>query len=996
MTDASERERFLRRSALFDELEELSAEERTARLERLDASDPELAAGVRALFEADERAGAFLLEPAEVALRTLVEGAVADDGAHLAGERLGPWRLRTPIGRGGMGEVWEVERADGVYELRAALKLLRRGLDTEDVLRRFRAERQILARLKHPAIAQLLDGGVAPDGRPYFVLELVEGAPITEACDRADATLEERIKSFLAVCDAVEAAHRALIVHRDLKPSNILMARDGKIKLLDFGVAKVLSEEEGEGERTRFDQRVLTPAYAAPEQIRGESVTTATDVYSLGVVLFELLTGERPHRRTSSSSAALADELEHEAIERPSAVLSRGPRAAEASAAGGRARRGRRLRGDLDWIALRALAREPERRYPSAAALAADLRRFLDGRPVEAGPESMRYRLRKFVGRHRVAVVTAILVLCALVVGLAAALVQAEKARREASRAVRVRDLLASIFERSTPEVSGSRDVLASDLLDQGSRRIEEELAATEPELASELLATISVAHYQLGRFEEAERLGRRAVELLRGEPETEATAVARERAMRAVGEALVEQRRLDDAVVVLEESFRRTRGRLGSEALHTAYAERALAQALNHSGRHEEALVHDEHVLEVYRRLLPPEHIELALHHISLGTTYDWLDRTEDSIVSYRRGIAMLERLLGPEHTQLADPLNNLAVVYAMADRFEEALPPIERAVAIRRATVPWGHSWLAFTLSQYSGILSGLDRLDESTAVATEMLEMLRANDPDDPNVPRALNRLAVDELRRGRPQVAADRFAEVFAAADRIGIAADDPRRLSWLSNASLADLELGRFSEARARLEESLAGRRAQGGEERADFASALSPWGTLLRLEGELDAAIEAHRRSIELVESNRGAGHAQAEAARLELAQDLLARRASGDLDAAVAAAEAVRERWTAAGPADRLRVLDADLVVARCRLLRGERDAARALLEPLLPRQRMRRGADAPPALETEAYLAVAHGADPSAPLARYAGLRGESHWAVARLRDEIAAAPR
>jgi tetratricopeptide (TPR) repeat protein len=330
------------------------------------------------------------------------------------------------------------------------------------------------------------------------------------------------------------------------------------------------------------------------------------------------------------------------------------------------------------------------------------------------------------------------------------------------------------------------------------------------------------------------------------------------------------------------------------------------------------------------------------------------------------------------------------------MADRFEEALPPIERAVAIRRAGVPWGHSWLAFTLSQYSGILSGLDRLDESTAVATEMLEMLRASDPDDPNVPRALNRLAVDELRRGRPEVAAERFAEVFVVAERIGIAADDPRRLSWLSNAGLADLELGRLAAARARLEESLVGRRAQGGEERADFASALTPWGTLLRLEGDFDGAIEAHRRSIELVESNRGEGHAQADAARLELAQDLLARRASGDLDAALAAAEPVRERWAAIGPADRLRVLDAELVVARCRLARGERDAARDLLEPLLARQRTRRGPDSFPALETEIYWTVSLGADPAASLSRYAQRRGSSHWIVARLRDEVAAATR
>jgi serine/threonine-protein kinase len=990
----AERERFRRASERFDELVELDEAARAARLAELSAADPALGAELAGLLDADRASQDFLAAPADELLTTFAaELAGETEGGLAPGERLGAWRVLRPLGRGGMGEVWAVERADGEFELEAALKLLKRGLDSEQMLRRFRAERQILARLRHPSIARFYDGGVARDGRPYYVLELVVGRPITAAS--AGQEVEARLARFLAACDAVDAAHRALVVHRDLKPSNILVTESGDVKLLDFGIAKVLSDDgDGADERTRVDQRALTPAYAAPEQILGEPVTTATDVYALGVVLYELLTGERPHRRSATSAARLAEEVTRETVERPSAAARRSAAGnAPAEERERSTRRARQLRGDLDAIVLRALAREPERRYPSAAALAADLRRHLAGQPVEARPDSTAYRVRKFARRHRTGVAAAALALVALVAGLAVALVQAENARREAQRALRVRDLMSSIFEQSTPEVSGDPDVRASELLGQGARRIEEELATTEPEVASELLSTISVAFYQLGRFDDAERLGRRAAELLDRAPDSEATAVARERALRAYGEALIEQRRLDEAVAVLERAVRSTRAALGAEALATAHAERSYAQALNHAGRHAEALVLDRHVLEVYRRLLPAEHRELALHHISLGTTYDWLDRSEESIAAYRDGIAMLERLLGPGHTQLADPLNNLAVVLVMADRSEEALPVIERAVAIRRASVPWGHSWLAFTLSQYSGILSELDRLDESTVVAREMLEMLRANDPDDPNVPRALNRLAVDELRRGRPELAAGLFEEVFANAERIGTARDDPRWLAWRSNASLAAIELGRLAEAQALLEESLAGRRALGGEERSDFANALAPWGTLRRLQGDFDAALEAHRRSIELIEVNRGAGHSQADAARLELAQDLLARGAPGDLDAALEAAEPVRAKWAAAGPPDRLRVLDAELVVARCRLSRNERDAARAALESLLPRQRTRRGADSPPTLETEIYLAAARGADPAPLVARYAALRGPTHWAVERVRAELAA---
>ncbi|MBZ0103582.1 MAG: serine/threonine protein kinase, partial [Thermoanaerobaculia bacterium] len=321
-----------RAAAAFDELIDLESGERAARLAALAEDDPAVARIVGSMLAADApgHLGDVLLQP----LKRPLAGRV-----------------------GGMGEVWAGEREAGGFAQRAAIKLVRSGLASEAVVARFALERQVLARLDHPAIARVLDGGVAPDGRPWFAMERVDGEPITTWARRAGLSVERRLELMIEVCRAVDAAHRSLVVHRDLKPSNILVTADGHPKLLDFGLAKLL-EPELDPQLTHTEMRALTPAYAAPEQVLGEPVTTATDVWGLGVVLFELLTGELPHRRGTRSGAALARQVEHESIEGPSAVVRR---------AGGEPWP-RRLGGDLDTLVLQTLRREPERRYPTAAA----------------------------------------------------------------------------------------------------------------------------------------------------------------------------------------------------------------------------------------------------------------------------------------------------------------------------------------------------------------------------------------------------------------------------------------------------------------------------------------------------------------------------------------------------------------------------------------------------------------------------------------------------
>lgn len=323
-------------------------------------------------------------------------------------DRAGPYELIEELGRGGMGIVYLARRADGQFQKRVAVKLIRTGMDSEEILARFEREQQVLASLEHPGIARLIDGGLDDEGHPFLVMELVEGVPIDRWCEERELSLDERLQLFRQVCAAVDSAHRSLVVHRDLKPGNILVTSDGQPKLLDFGIAKVLADagEEAHGEVTRTDSRQLTPEYASPEQVRGDPITTATDVYSLGVILYQLLVGRRPLLPDESSAGAMERAICEEEPPAPSTVqsLPRGLR--------------RKLAGDLDLVALKALRKEPDRRYRSAAELAADLQRFSTGLPVEARPDTWGYRAERFTRRNPVAVGTVTLVVIALIVGL--------------------------------------------------------------------------------------------------------------------------------------------------------------------------------------------------------------------------------------------------------------------------------------------------------------------------------------------------------------------------------------------------------------------------------------------------------------------------------------------------------------------------------------------------------------------------------------------------
>ena len=806
--------------ARFEELAELDAEPRAAALTALAARDPALAAAVSELLAADAAAGEEFLAGGAAGLDPEAVGeALAEAGPRgaAAGDRVGSYRLRALLGRGGMGEVWEAERADGQFEQVVALKLVKRGMDSEEVLRRFLRERQILARLEHPNIARLLDGGLAADGRPYLVLERVEGEPIVAWCRAQRSDLAARLRLVIAVAEAVDLAHRNLVVHRDLKPSNLLVDATGTVKLLDFGIAKMLVSDHEPGDSTRLEDRALTPAYAAPEQILGRPATTSTDVYSLGVVLYELLTGQLPHVRATTSHLGLAQEVERETLTRPSRVVAEAgdPRAARA------------LAGDLDTIVVKALAREPERRYGSISAFADDLRRYLDGRPVRARPDSRLYRARKFVARHRLAVVAAALVVAALVAGLSIALWQARRAERaalvaqaQASRAEQVRAFLVSIFEAADPARARGETVEARTLLDEGARRIDADLAA-EPELHAELLELLAGLYRKLGELEQAKGLAERAFTEHRRLFGDESVQTARSEwtlgwVLANQGDFAPARERLEHAIAVLDREE-------GPQSLTAADAREPLMELLFGAEGPRGTLPVVERRLATYRAVLGERDVRTALSLSDLGVVLNELERGEEAEKAYRASAAILDALLPASDPRVAYPHSNLAGLLREAGRLAEAEIEARKALATRRKALGDSHSETASTIGQLSRILLELGRLPEAEAAAREALSISEGRDRFNTAQSRSL--LASVLLKQGEAAAALALF-EQCVVEHRALLPPDHVLNYSVQLNRAGALEAVGRTSEASAEVQRLLPLLRAKGVEATGPLEAAL--------------------------------------------------------------------------------------------------------------------------------------------------------------------------
>ncbi len=639
-----------------------------------------------------------------------------------AGTLLGPWEIERLVGQGGMGEVYQARRADQAFELRVAIKLLKRGLDTHQVVRRFLLERRILAQLTHPNIAHALDAGAAPDGRPYLVMEYVEGQPITEyarAGSHAQAlTIVERLRLMIIVCQAVQEAHKRQIVHRDLKPSNVLVTAEGQVKLLDFGIAKSLSEEEVDATRMAGEATALTPAYAAPEQILGQAITPATDVYALGVMLYELLTARLPHRREGRSASVVIAELNHETVVRPSAALrqERG-RLPEPE----RASRLRDVSKDLDLIAVKALHPDTERRYADAEALGDDLQRLLDQRPILARPDSLAYSASRFVRRNRLVVAAAAAVIVALSAGLSAAIWQAGIARTETrsallqkQRAEQVKEFMLSVFKEQDPyERTRQQQRTPLQLIVEAAKRVDTDLRG-DPEIHAEVLVELAGIRVNLGDIAGAREMLERALQQQKSLYGPDSLPVAR--SLIALAQAADKEK--GDGSPEIEPNAREA---LRILALPGQSDRRALADAKLLLGR---ALGFSQNATaEALKVLEEARQIDEALDGKDSRAAVNVLlaemavlrrgGQIAEAEAAAREAIVRIERRAGPENAALTYPLSELgSLLTDEQHRDAEAIPLLQRSIAIQRKELGNKARTVALDLAVIGSAYANLNR--------------------------------------------------------------------------------------------------------------------------------------------------------------------------------------------------------------------------------------------------------------------------------------------
>jgi serine/threonine-protein kinase len=844
-------QRWSRARELFDRLAEEPAAQWEVRALALCPDDADVRAEALALLRADAEAKHPPLDAVGDAAPELLAAMAAMEAQDaLAGLRVGPFVLVRELGRGGMGQVWLGERADGEFAQTVAIKLIRGGWDATDVVARFRAERQILAGLAHPSIAHLVDGGVTADGKPWLALEYVDGDDLRSHCDAARLGIEARLRLFLDVCGAVAYAHARLVVHRDLKPSNLLVDRSGRVKLLDFGIAKLI---DSEGAQTAT--RVFTPEYAAPEQVRGEAVTTAVDVHALGLLLYELLTGRRPYKLDRSTPAACERAILEQEPTRPSLAVTRGD--ADAAALADRRRLDprrlrRELRGDLDAIVLKALRKEPAARYASAALLADDVRRHLEREPVEAHRGGWRYTAARLVRRHALALGLAATAFLALAIGLVAALVSMTEARRqrdiavaEAAKSQAALEFMGGLFEAADPDESQGVSLSARDLLARGVVRIRDALE-DQPGARAVLLGAMGQAHRGLGLYEEslplleeaarlAEAAGdeptRDAAELQRAESlhelarfrdelallehlaptdaPTVATRLERADIELRRGRALQALNELDAAAMAYQAAHDTRRELLGDGDWRTQEVALRQVSLLTLRARHRDALPIARDTLTAVRRASSERDPHRAEAISALAMVLTNLDELAEAEALRREELGIMHAVYGAEHPQSAGTENDLAAVLFAQQRLAEAAPLFEHVLSSRRARFGPDHAGVATVANNLAWCELGLGRAEHARELASDALRIRRAAYGEQHHTTAAsLRALGASELSLGDLDAAGVHLREALAAYDaslgpdnRIALGTlNDLVRWEVLSNRSPTDCGTARRAAA----------------------------------------------------------------------------------------------------------------------------------------------------------------------------------------------------
>ncbi|MGE3801105.1 MAG: tetratricopeptide repeat protein [Candidatus Kapaibacterium sp.] len=704
-------------------------EEREHFLEAACTDDIELRAEVLSLLQSDQQAEEQSFLNKSITDVINLEKVIEEKGANpekMVDREIGPYRVLRFLGHGGMGDVFLAVR-DEPFRHHVALKIIRRGMDTDEVIRRFEMERQILASLNHPNMARLYDGGVTDDGVPYFAMEYVDGTPIVQWCDSRGMGLDDRLRLFQDVCNAVHHAHQNLIIHRDLKPSNILVTKEGIPKLLDFGIAKLLNPNLGplDAPITRTEIRAMTPEYASPEQVRGESLTTVSDVYSLGMILYELLAGQAPYRLVRRTSEEILSVVCEQEPELPSTVVVRNEEGKQpaATVAGKRGispdQLSKRLRGDLDNIVSMALRKEPERRYSSAQQLANDIERYLTGEPVIAHKNSRSYRIKKFIQRNRIQTISGMIILLLLVAATGLTIYQSnqiakqrDRAQLEAERGASVTEFLVSLFRAADPTYSPGDTLTVRELLASGAERVETELA-NQPEIQATLYDVIGTAYLNLGRFKLAESLFERGLALQR---KLHSEGKEFGAALYNLGFAKEMLSNYSDAEKLYREFLTVSQELSGKVSTPYVIGLFHLGSVVHISGRTEEANQLFDEWEKLHDQLEDRSDPELA--EVTFGMTKVCFARKEYAKAEryIREVLDAARKTYGEKHPNVSSALSMLSSIQVAVGENVEAEETIRESLKMLQELYPEGHQEIALAYGILAEILEQQKKLSEA----------------------------------------------------------------------------------------------------------------------------------------------------------------------------------------------------------------------------------------------------------------------------------------
>lgn len=823
-------------SDLLDRAFELDEEAREFFLEQQCADQPELKAKVMALLSADSQAGTFLSDTAAEQAAGLILDKQSDIKQSDV-RQFGVFETDDLMGYGGMGVVYRAHRADGEFDQKVAIKCLRLVVSDPQIQQRFRDERQILARLQHHSIAHILDGGVTEEGHPWFAMEFVDGEPITHFCNQQDLKLEQRLNLFMDVCSAVSYAHSRLVVHRDLKPANILVIpasnKDGseqsaRVMLLDFGVAKLLDADTG-GDRTTpraSSQQIFTPDYAAPEQILGQPVTVATDVYALGLLLYELLCGRKAQAVDPENSQKMAETICQQLPKLPSSRV--------------KGRRAEKLKGELDAITMKALAKKPTQRYQSVADLMDDLKRQQRSMPVLAYRQDRLYRVGRFVRRYRWAV-SSMAVIMLLLAGIAFTSIRSnieirkslEIARIETAKSNEISQFLRQLFELADPYSPAGKQVPVNELLSRGREQIFTGLQ-NQPETRQAMTFELAVIHNSLGQYKDAMAL-------------------------------------LDEALTIQHELY----GDTHADIAKTLHWQSLVADNLGEYGVSEDKA---EAALAMRLALMDENSAEVGESKDRLGSLLAWGGQKERALTLAREAVLTLDASVGPDDRRTQTARHNLAWMLGTRGLYEEAVPVYERLIQIANQTSGVEHPNTLESLNNFAVMLRHMGEFERSEQIYRQVLEArIRLLGEDHPQVAYSQNNLAKLLQQQGQLGEAGQLYEASLATFRKVHGSQHSNVAIS-LSNTAQVYLKTGQWGLAKAYFDEALAIHREVTPPGSIKLASTLLGLGHLLTLQGELDEAQPLLEEALVIQQAELDASHWQIAETQLRLGEYWLAR----------------------------------------------------------------------------------------------------------------------